>query len=35
MFSDNEIINESFLEDINNILTVGDTKFVYIKRRFT
>ena len=24
MFSDNEIINESFLEDINNILTVGE-----------
>ena len=24
MFSDNEIINESFLEDINNILSVGE-----------
>jgi dynein heavy chain len=24
LFSDNEIVNEAFLEDINNILTVGE-----------
>ncbi len=24
MFSDNEIVQESFMEDINNILTVGE-----------
>lgn len=24
LFSDNEIINEAFMEDLNNILTVGE-----------
>jgi len=24
IFSDNEIVNEGFIEDINNILTVGE-----------
>ena len=31
IFSDNEVINEGFLEDINNILTVGEIPNLYTK----
>lgn len=32
MFSDNEIINESFLEDINNILSVGEIPNLFTQK---
>ena len=32
LFSDNQIVNESFIEDINNILTVGEVPNLFSQK---
>lgn len=34
LFSDNEVVQESFLEDVNNILTVGEVPNLFSKEDY-